>query len=353
QERAESGDGKGKQVTLFAFTVAAFGPFLTAYCSRFSRKRLFVGILILFGLSNALAALAPNIAVMGVARLIPALGLPVFWALASETAVDIVGPQFAGRAIARIGFGIVCATVFGIPVGTLISDAFGWRTAFAALSVLAFAKALLLTVYLPSVVKKEPVSILGQFGILRSPLMQGHVLLSVLVFSGMFTAYTYLADMLESLAGFDGTLVGWCLMGFGAVGLLGNSLGGRMVDRHPLIASLVFCAFMVVGMVAVVPSIHSWFALALALAVWGITQAALFLVSHVRLIKAAPQAPAFAASLNIAGANLGIGIGAVIGGRVIDHLGLGRLGFAAAGIIFLAIVLAWVLMKSKPTPVTA
>jgi predicted MFS family arabinose efflux permease len=50
--------------------------------------------------------------------LIPALGLPVFWALASETAVDIVGPDYAGRAIAKIGFGIVCATVFGIPVGT-------------------------------------------------------------------------------------------------------------------------------------------------------------------------------------------------------------------------------------------
>ncbi|MEE5150174.1 MFS transporter [Pseudomonas alliivorans] len=344
----------GLLVTLFAFTVATFGPFLTAYCSRFNLKRLFVGILILFGLSNALAALAPDIAVMGVARLIPALGLPVFWALASETAVDIVGPQFAGRAIARIGFGIVCATVFGIPVGTLISDAFGWRTAFAALSALAFAKALLLIVYLPgTVVKKEPVSMLSQFGILRNPLMQGHVLLSVLVFSGMFTAYTYLADMLERLAGFDGSLVGWCLMGFGAVGLLGNSLGGRMVDRHPLIASLVFCAFMVVGMVAVVPSIHSWFALALALSVWGITQAALFLVSHVRLIKAAPQAPAFAASLNIAGANLGIGIGAIIGGRVIDHLGLGRVGFAAAGIIVLAILLAWVLMKTKPTPVAA
>ncbi|MBS7425453.1 MFS transporter [Pseudomonas syringae] len=339
----------GLLVTLFAFTVAAFGPFLTAYFSRFERKRLFVSILVLFGFANVLAALAPNIAVMGIARLIPALGLPVFWALASETAVDIVGPQFAGRAIARIGFGIVCATVFGIPIGTLISDAFGWRTAFLVLAVLAFAKALLLTVYLPKTpAKQNPVSILKQFGILRSRMMQGHVLLSVLVFSGMFTAYTYLADMLERLAGFDGALVGWCLMGFGAVGLLGNSLGGRMVDRHPLIASLVFCAFMVVGMVAVVPSIHSVVALPLALAVWGITQAALFLVSHVRLIKAAPQAPAFAASLNIAGANLGIGIGAMIGGRVIDHLGLGSVGFAAAGIIVLAIVLALLLIKRDP-----
>ncbi|MBP1143506.1 putative MFS family arabinose efflux permease [Pseudomonas sp. PvP027] len=344
----------GLLVTLFAFTVAAFGPFLTAYFSRFERKRLFVSILVLFGFSNVLAALAPNIAVMGIARLIPALGLPVFWALASETAVDIVGPQFAGRAIARIGFGIVCATVFGIPIGTLISDAFGWRTAFLVLAVLAFAKALLLTVYLPkTAAKKNPVSILKQFGILRCRMMQGHVLLSVLVFSGMFTAYTYLADMLERLAGFDGTLVGWCLMGFGAVGLLGNSLGGRMVDRHPLIASLVFCAFMVVGMVAVVPSINSVVALPLALAVWGITQAALFLVSHVRLIKAAPQAPAFAASLNIAGANLGIGIGAVIGGRVIDNLGLGNVGFAAAGIIVLAIVLALLLIKRDPGPLPA
>lgn len=344
----------GLLVTLFAFTVAAFGPFLTAYCSRFERKRLFITILIMFGVSNVLAALAPNIGVMGIARLIPALGLPVFWALASETAVDIVGPEYAGRAIEKIGFGIVCATVFGIPVGTLISDAFGWRSAFAILALVAFAKALLLWIYLPKTHKhEESVSLLSQFTILRSPLMLGHVLLSVLVFSGMFTAYTYLADMLERLAGFNGTVVGWCLMGFGAVGLLGNALGGRMVDRHPLIASLVFCGFMITGMLAVVPSMHSTLGLALALAVWGVTQAALFLVSHVRLMKAAPQAPAFAASLNIAGANLGIGIGAIIGGRVIDHLGLGSLGFAAAGIILLSILLALLLMSAKPAPVCA
>lgn len=338
----------GLLVTLFAFTVAAFGPFLTAYFARFERKRLFITILIMFGLANALAAMSPNIWVMSVARLIPALGLPVFWALASETAVDIVGPDYAGRAIAKIGFGIVCATVFGIPVGTLISDLWGWRTAFGILSGVAFAKALLLFIYLPATrVKKEQVTLRSQFKILRSPLMQGHVLLSILVFSGMFTAYTYLADILERLAGFDGTLVGWCLMGFGAVGLIGNSLGGRMVDRHPLIASMVFCGFMIAGMVALVPAIHSTVGLAAAMAVWGVTQAALFLVSHVRLMKVAPHAPAFAASLNIAGANLGIGLGAMVGGHVIDTLGLGSLGFAASGFILLSILLALWLMTAK------
>jgi predicted MFS family arabinose efflux permease len=344
----------GLLVTLFAFTVAALGPFLTAYCARFERKRLFISILLMFAFANTVAALAPNIWVMAFARLLPALGLPVFWALASETAVDIVGPDYAGRAIAKIGFGIVCATVFGIPVGTLISDAWGWRSAFGILAVVALAKALLLWMYLPATHGvKESVTLRSQFALLRSPLMMGHIVLSVLVFSGMFTAYTYLADILERLAGFDGTLVGWCLMGFGAVGLLGNSLGGRMVDRHPLIASMVFCAFMIGGLVALVPSIHSTLGLAAAMGIWGVTQAAMFLVSHVRLMKAAPHAPAFAASLNIAGANLGIGLGAMVGGRVIDNYGLGSLGYAAAGFILISILLAMLLMTAKVRPVCA
>ncbi|SEI22663.1 MFS transporter [Pseudomonas fuscovaginae UPB0736] len=344
----------GLLVTLFAFTVAAFGPFLTAYFSRFERRRLFISILVIFGLANIVAALAPNIWVMAVARLLPALGLPVFWALASETAVDIVGPDYAGRAIEKIGFGIVCATVFGIPVGTLIGDAWGWRMAFALLAGVALIKALLLWFYLPATrLHLEQVSLRSQFGILRRPLMLGHILLSILIFSGMFTAYTYLADILERLAGFNGTVVGWCLMAFGAVGLIGNALGGRMVDRQPLIASMLFCAFMIPALVAVMPNINSWPGLAAALGIWGITQAALFLVSHVRLMKVAPQAPAFAASLNIAGANLGIGLGAMIGGRVIDGVGLSGLGFAAAGLILLSILLAMALMTAEPSTAPA
>ena len=339
----------GLLVTLFAFTVAALGPFLTAYFARFERKRLFIVILLMFAFANTVAALAPNIWVMGFARLLPALGLPVIWALASETAVGLAGPEYAGRAIAKIGFGIVCATVFGIPVGTLISDAWGWRSAFGILAVVALAKAALLWVYLPAIrVVNEQSSLSSQFVMLRSPLVIGHILLSVLVFSGMFTAYTYLADILERLAGFDGTVVGWCLMGFGAVGLVGNSLGGRMVDRHPLIASIVFCTFMIGGLLALVPSIHSTLGLAAAMGVWGVTQAAMFLISHVRLMKVAAHAPAFGASLNIAGGNLGIGLGAMIGGRVIDNYGLGSLGLAAAGFILLSIVLALWLMKCKP-----
>jgi predicted MFS family arabinose efflux permease len=338
----------GLLVSLFAFTVAATGPLLTALMANIERKRLFIGVLILFGLSNALAAMAPNIWVMAIARFVPALALPVFWSLASATAVELVGPARAGRAISMVAFGIVAATVFGIPIGVLISDAFGWRAAFWVLSVVAFAKALLLLLAFPSTrIRAESVKLVTQLRILRNPIVGGHVVLSLLVFTGMFTAYTYLADMLERLAGFNGQIVGWTMMAFGAVGLIGNTLGGRLVDRSPLGATALFSALMAAGLVFVGPVMQSHGLLAVALTIWGIAQAALFIVCHVRLMKSAPEAPAFAASLNISGANIGIGLGAVVGGRVIDQYGLASLGWAAAAIVALSVALAFLLMAAS------
>jgi len=69
----------------------------------------------------------------------------------------------------------------------------------------------------------------------------------------------------------------------------------------------------------------------------------------VRLMKAAPEAPAFAASLNISGANIGIGLGAVVGGHVIDQYGLASLGWAAALIVAISVALAMALMVASRT----
>ncbi|OZI79621.1 MFS transporter [Bordetella genomosp. 2] len=344
----------GLLVTLFAFTVAAVGPLLTALMANMDRKRLFVAVLALFGASNLLAALAPNIWVMALARFVPALALPVFWSLASATAVELAGPARAGRAVSLVAFGTVAATVFGIPIGVLISDGFGWRAAFGVLATLAFAKALLLWACFPRQrLQSHAVALRTQLRILRDARMLGQVLLSVLAFTGMFTAYTYLADMLERLAGFDGQLVGWSMMAFGAIGLVGNWAGGRLVDRSPLGATLLFAALLAIGQALAAPAMRTPALLATTLGVWGIAQAAMFIVNHVRLMKAAPDAPAFAASLNISGANIGIGIGALVGGLVIDRHGLAALGGAAAGIMAAAMGLALLLMATARPPLRA
>lgn len=342
----------GLLVTLFAFVVASAGPVLTSLFSHVERKKLFVAILVLFGLANALAATAPNIEVMAVARLVPGLALPVFWSLASATAVDLTGPARAGRAMSLVNIGIVCATVFGIPIGTLIADALSWRFAFGLLACVAFAKAAVLQVLFPTTNSEtQKVSLAQQIKVLRDPVITGHVLLSILVHGGMLTGYTYLAEMLERLGGFDGRVVGWTLMAFGAIGIVGNVLGGKAVDRNALGSSLIFNAVLAVGMVMVVPSMSSGWGLAGTLGVWGIAQSALFIVCHVRMMKVAPRMPAFAASLNISGANIGIGLGALVGGRVINSMGMDKVGLAGAAILGIAMLLTVVLISVSRPPV--
>jgi len=329
----------GQLVTLFAFTVMLFGPVLTALLSHIERKRLFVAILLVFAAANALAALAPNLWVLALARFIAALALPVFWGTASETAGQIAGPQHAGRAVSRVYLGISAALLFGVPLGTLAADTFGWRGTFWALAALSLLMALLMTACMPTLARPQRLRLAEQARILRDPHFVAQVVLSVLVFTAMFTAYTYLSDMLERLAGIAPSRVGWWLMGFGAVGLVGNGLGGRWVDRHPLGATLGFTALLGVGMAASVPAAHALGTLVAALAIWGIAYTALFPVCQVRVMKSASHAQALAGTLNVSAANAGTGLGAILGGLAIAQWGLGSIGYLATGIAIVALLM--------------
>ncbi len=330
----------GQLITLFAFTVMLFGPVLTALLSHVERKRLFIAIMLIFAASNALAALSPNIWVLALARFIPALALPVFWGTASETAAQLAGPARAGRAVSQVYFGISAAMLFGIPLGTLASGVVGWRGAFWGLAALSLLMALLQWVFMPALAGSERVRLAAQTRILKDFRFVANVALSVAVFTAMFTAYTYLADTLERIAGIPAPQVGWWLMGFGAIGLFGNWLGGHFVDRSPLGATVAGTVLLGIGMAASVPASGSHSLLAIVLLVWGIAYTALFPVCQVRVMQAAPQAQALAGTLNVCAANAGIGLGAMIGGLGIGHWGLGYVGYIAAGMAALAVLLA-------------
>jgi predicted MFS family arabinose efflux permease len=338
----------GQVVTLFAFTVMLFGPVLTARLAHVERKKLFTIILLVFAASNVLAAVATNIWVLALARFIPALGLPVFWGTASETAGQLAPPGQGGKAVAKVYLGISAALVFGVPLGTVAADAVGWRGSFWILAAVALLIGLLMHLTMPQLPGSpaQPAEH-KQTAILREPRFLAHVLLSVLAFTAMFTAYTYLADILESLAGVPASQVGWWLMGFGAVGMLGNHLGGTLVDRRPLGAMVLFLVVMGGGMLAAVPaaSQHGW--LMLALAAWGIAYTALFPVCQVRVMQAGAKAQALAATMNISAANAGIGLGAIFGGLGIRHFGLQSLGVIATLIAALAVIVALLMMRGQ------
>lgn len=342
----------GQLVTLFAFTVMLFGPPLTAALAHIERKRLFIFIMVVFAASNALAAMAPNIWILSLARFIPALLLPVFWGTASETASQLVGPERAGRAVSQVYLGIAAATLFGIPLGTVAANMIGWRGAFWGLAVLSLVMTVLLAVFMPRLARPQRTGFLKQLSILGDRRFVANVILSVVVFTAMFTAYTYLADLLERLAGIEPVAVGWWLMGFGAIGLLGNWLGGHFVDRNPLGATAVFVLILGIGMAITIPLASSYLWLAVALTVWGIAYTALYPVCQVRVMKAATHAQALAGTLNVSAANAGIGLGAIIGGYSIELGGLASIGYVAAGIALLAVLMALAMGRSKHVPLT-
>ena len=332
----------GLLVTLFAFAVMLFGPFLTALVSHFDRKKLFVMLLLVFAVSNAAAALATNFWIMGAARLAAALALPVFWGTASETAVQLAGPEpeKGSRAIANVYFGIATAMVFGIPIGTLGASVFGWRGTFGGLAVFCVVVALLLLVAMPKIAGTARESLKEQAGILRQPVLIFQLVLSALSFTAAFTAYTYLADLLAQVAKIPTTMVGWWLMGFGVIGMLGNWLGGKMSEQRPLRANLLAMIGMAVGTVILVPLAGSYGTLLIAFAIWGVANTAIYPICQVRVVRSVKKSKALAGSLNVSMANAGIGLGAVVGGAVIDHLGVAAVGYAAAAISVLAVLWA-------------
>lgn len=335
----------GQLVTLFAVTVMLCGPFLTAWLSSFERKKLFIAIVLVFAASNALAAMAPNVWVLALARFVAALALPVYWGTASESAGQLAGPGREGWAVAKVYLGITAAFVFGIPLGTLAAGLVGWRGSFWLLAGLCLLVALLMWAWLP----KLPAVPAREQGVRQTVILQdrrfiAHVLLSALVFTAMFTAYTYLAEILEQVAAVPAAQVGWWLMGFGVVGMLGNSLAGRIVDRSPLGATVLLLVILAVGMAAVTPAVANPTLLLGALALWGVAYTALFPVCQVRVMQAGAKAQALAGTLNVSAANGGIAVGAALGGLVIELLGTAALGYVASGIAALAVVATLLLM---------
>lgn len=337
----------GQLVSLFAFTVMIFGPFLTALFASKKRKPLFIILLVIYALSNALAAMAPNYTVMAIARIISALALPVFWGTASETAVQLAPPEHAGRTAAQFYLGSASALLIGLPFGTLIASHLGWRVIFIVLALFSLAMAVAIKKYMPAIEKPLKLRFREQAGILKSRYFLTNLLLSVVVFCAMFAAYTYLSDILESIVEVPTANVGWWFLAFGAIGLVGNWLGGKFLDRSLLRTTMFFLVALGIGMVGTTLFAGITVLLWVFLAVWAIAYTALFPVCQVRVTHSARKAKALAGTMNVSATNGGTALGSIVGSGIIAQWGIGVIGIAAALIAFAGALITYQVIRMK------
>ena len=343
----------GLLVSLYALGVAIGAPILTALTGKLPRKWLLVGLMALFTAGNLLAWQAPGYESLIVARILTGLAHGVFFSVGSTIATGLVAKEKAASAIAIMFSGLTVALVTGVPLGTWIGQVFGWRETFlvvSALGVIAMAGSLLL---IPNNLPKGAASsIREQLTVLtKKPLLMVYAK-TALGYGGAFTAFTFLAPILQQVSGFGANAVSLILLVYGVSVAVGNIWGGKLADKMgPLPAlKLMFGGLALILLMLTFTAPHPVLAVFTVL-VWGAFAFGNVPGLQVLVVKQAvihtPNAVDVASGLNIAAFNVGIALGSVVGGFVVEHLGLMHTPWIGALIVLLAYGLTHVSEKRE------
>ncbi|MFF5794671.1 MFS transporter [Paeniglutamicibacter sp. NPDC012692] len=335
----------GWLVSIFALVVAITGPVTTLLASRLNRKSILLASIGLFAIANVAMALSSRFEVSLICRVIPALAHPVFFAIAITTAASMVPPAGAGRAVTKVFAGVTLGFAFGIPVSSFLAERFSVETAFIATAVVNAVAFIGLLIYLPAIPADSPISYGDQLRILRRPTLWLNIITVVFIFAAMFSGFSYFADYLGTVSGLPGTAVSALLLAFGVFMVFGNFVFGALRMKN-LVRTMIAFPLLYIALYAVVALLGAYgFAMTGVVIVWGLVHSGGLILSQAWLGIDTQDAPEFGNSLFISFSNLGITLGAAVGGWFISVLGpqwlpLAGAVFAGLAAVFIAIRLA-------------
>ncbi len=341
----------GLLVTIFAGTVVLTTVPLTSLTSRYSRKWLMVVLLGVFAIANLLAAIAPSYEFLIFARILGGAAHGLFWAVTGPYASRLVPRHQLARAVSVTGAGGTAAFVLGVPIGTALGHALGWRLAFAVMAGVVLLFLVLVVLLLPPVSHIVPLAT-GEIAVSlrRDSTLPAVVIVAIsvtLLVIGQNTYYTYIVPWAIQVGGVDPDAVSGLLFAYGAAGAIGLVVAGMFGDRYPrfLVALLVAGVGLSVAALAVFGP-GSTPAVVAGLVAWSTCFGGLPSLFQTRMLHAASLRMRDTASawLTIA-FNLAIGLGALVGGGLLDTLGIASLPWAEVALIALA--LAFVLTTDR------
>jgi multidrug resistance protein len=335
----------GLLVSLYALGVAIGAPVLTALTGRWNRKSVLLVLMALFVAGNLLAWQAPSYETLIVARILTGLAHGVFFSIGSTIATSLVAKEKEASAIAIMFTGLTVALVTGVPLGTWIGQELGWRATFLIVSILGLIALIGSAILVPSNLKKAvPAKISEQLKVLTQPRLLLVYAITAVGYGGTFVAFTYLAPILEQVSGFESSSIGLIMLVYGISVAIGNIWGGKLADRIGPVKALtgIFSALAIVLFVFTFTA-GSQIGAVLTLLIWGAFAFGNVPGLQVYVVQLAekhtPNAVDVASGLNIAAFNVGIAIGSIIGGVVVEDMELMDTPWVGASIVILAIIL--------------
>jgi predicted MFS family arabinose efflux permease len=338
----------GLLVSLYALGVAVGAPVLTALTGRMPRKRLLLALMLLFTAGNLLAWLAPGYGSLVIARVLTGLAHGVFFSIGSTIAARLVGRDKAASAIATMFSGLTVALVTGVPLGTFIGQHFGWRETFLAVSALGAVAFVASLLWVPADIHSSaPAPLARQLRVLREPRLLLVYAMTAVGYGGTFVAFTFLAPILQQVAGIRAGAVSLVLLVYGVSVAVGNLWGGKLADRVGPVPALkrIFVGLALVLFAFGLTAGNAWLAVLTVLA-WGAFAFGNVPGLQVYVVQQAerhtPHAVDVASGLNIAAFNLGIAGGAWGGGLLVEHHGLMSTPWVGGAVVLVAWLLtAW------------
>jgi len=338
----------GQLISAAAVVMALGAPIAAATTSRFDRRLLLAVTLAWYAIGLIASASAATFAQLLGLRMLTVISAAIFTPQAAATAALLAPAEHRGRAMAFTFLGWSIASVFGVPVGSWLAGAYGWRAAFVVTGVLSAAGSLAVAFTLPSGLRVERLSLRSWVDVARHPLLPGVLFVTVLMASGQFGVFAFIAPYLQWLIGADANGRALALAWFGVFGLLGNVLVARRIDKLGPDRAVQFTLISVLIGVALLPAGKGLVIVAgLGLSLWGLGLFGSNSSQQVRLAGIAPSLASASIALNTSAIYLGQAIGTAGGGLVYANAGIDYLSWFAVALIATALALSLVIDRRR------
>ncbi|MFF3958575.1 MFS transporter [Streptomyces sp. NPDC001890] len=307
----------GWLVSGYALGVVFGAPLLTVLGTKVSRKKMLMFLMTLFVIGNALSAFAPSFGVMLIGRIVASLAHGAFFGIGSVVAAGLVAPEKKASAISLMFMGLTVANIVGVPGGTYIGQAVGWRVTFVVVAALGVIGFLGVAKLVPETGRPESVTVRTEFAAFRNVQVWLAMAMTVLGYGGVFAAITYITPMMTEVAGYTEGAVTWLLVLFGIGMFLGNLLGGKFADRRLMPMLLTTLAALTAALLLFTATAHNKVLAAITLSLIGALGFATVPPLQKWVLDQASAAPTLASAANIGAFNLGNALAAWLGGVVI------------------------------------
>ena len=330
----------GLMISLPALLAALFAPLVVVASGNLDRRNILCGLLSLLVIANIASALAQNMTWMLAARVLVGFCMGGIWAIAGGLASRLVPARSTGLATSLIFGGVAAASVLGVPLGAQIGDVAGWRWAFG---VMALFSSLVLALHLAGIpaLPSAGSTTWRQFGKqLRNRQLQAGLLLTLLLVTSHFMAFTFVRPLLLSVSGLDKQWLGALLFFYGCAGIIGNVLAGVVAARRTAPAIIAIAGGLLLTPLLFLAVGDSSIGGGVVLLAWGLAYGGVSVGLMTLLMKTAPGAVEIVAALYVGVFNIGIALGAWAGGQAVDRLGFCANLWLAAGFAAAALLLS-------------